>query len=463
MTARDSRRHSTAPSGVEGRNSEELFPPHDIAAERAVLASMMLSGDAAAKAVEDLRGDEFYSRQHGTLFRCFYRLYSDGKPLDANVVRDDLEKHGEIEDVGGMEFILELFDEVASGANIASYTAIVKERCLRRRILESATAAVRDVYNPVIPTADVLNTVEQQIYDLSFDPDRVAMRSLEGIIKDVLENVTRLYESPVYVTGLPTGFKDLDKLTGGLQPGEFTIVAGRPSMGKTTFALNLVQHMCVTEVIPAVFFSLEMTADQLGLNLLCCHCHVDGNRVRTGHLSAEDHGALITEGGPALYDAPLHIDDSPELTITEIRGRARRYIRQHSAKVVFIDYIQFVKGASGLDSREQQVADISRGLKGLAKDLGVPVVALSQLNRNPEGRVDKRPMLSDLRESGSIEQDADVVMLLHRHDYYDPDDHPGELEIIIAKNRNGPTGNVTLAYMRNQMRMEDITHGVLAE
>jgi replicative DNA helicase len=424
---------------------------------------MILSGDAAAHAVEELRAEEFYSPQHRKIFSCFLRLYSDGKPLDTVTVKDDLEKHGEIDDVGGIQFLVSLLDDASTGANIASYISIVKERNIRRRILEAATAVVRESYDPTVITDDLLNKAEQSIYDIAAQPDRVSIKPLQSIVKEVLENVSRLYESPVYVTGLPTGFKDLDKLTGGMHKGEFIIIAGRPSMGKTTFALNLVEHLCVKESVPAVFFSLEMTADQLSLNLLCCHCHVDGMRVRTGHLSAGDHDNLITQGGPALYEAPLHIDDSPELTIPEIRARARRYVRQHNAQILFIDYIQFVKGSSGLDSREQQVADISRGLKSLAKDLRIPVVALSQLNRNPEGRNDKRPMLSDLRESGSIEQDADVVMLLHRPDYYDPQDRPNELEVIIAKNRNGPTGNLSLAYIRNEMRMEDLLQGVAAE
>ena len=463
MAARAGRERSASPSGMDSRRPEDLFPPHDINAERAVLASMILSGDAAAHAVEELRAEEFYSPQHRKLFSCFMRLYSDGKPLDTVTVKDDLEKQGELDDVGGIQFLMSLLDDASTGANIASYIAIVKERSIRRRVLEAATSVVREAYDPTVITDDLLNKAEQSIYDIAAQPDRVSIRSLPNIVKDVLENVSHLYENPVLVTGLPTGFKDLDKLTGGLHKGEFVIVAGRPSMGKTTFALNLVEHLCVKENIPAVFFSLEMTADQLSLNLLCCHCHVDGIRVRTGHLSAQDHDSLITVGGPALYEAPLHIDDSPELTIAEIRARARRYVRQHNAQILFIDYIQFVKGASSFDSREQQVADISRGLKSLAKDLRIPVVALSQLNRNPEARIGGRPMLSDLRESGSIEQDADVVMLLHRPDYYDENDRPGILEVNIAKNRNGPTNKVELAYIRNEMRMEDLMQGVAAE
>jgi len=426
---------------------------YDIVAERALLASVMISGNAAATAMDEITGEEFYDPQNGTLFRCLKKLYSDGLPLDVNIIHSHLTKAKANITI---EFLLELMDEVASGANVIHYIEIVRDHYTRRKLQSVAEETLRRLVDPAEATQSIVADTERSVYDIALDPAKVIVRPLGGLVRDAVGKVSKLYENPVYVTGLPTGFVGLDKITGGLHPGEFIIVAGRPSMGKTTFALNMARHICVENLVPGVFFSLEMTADQLGLNLLCCHCGVDSAAARTGHLSSAAYNSLLNEGGPSLYDSPLYVDDSPELTITSIRARARRYIRQYKAKVIFLDYIQFVRGAARIDSREQQVADISRGLKGLAKDLGVPVVALSQLNRNSEARSDKRPLLSDLRESGSIEQDADMVMLLHRPDYYDSFDRPNEIDITVAKNRNGPTGKVTLAYLRHKMRMSNL-------
>lgn len=453
------RKRNTGAGGSPGMGLND-FPPHDLDAERALLGSMLLAQDALGLAVEQIKQDDFYDTRHRAVYRVLAKLFDAGSVLDPIIIKRQIEELGLEKETGGMDYVAALLQEVPSAANVRNYVEIVKERSTRRRVLEAATGVGRLVYDPTCPTEDVLDRAEQSFYEIADEEKSGATRHISEVIREVTLYLEKLHNEPVYVTGLPSGFVDLDKLTAGFQPGEFIVIAGRPSMGKTTFALNIVRHMSLEETagerMPVLFFSLEMTAEQLAQNLLCSYSKVDASLLRIGRTSKEDYERMIDIKAAELYEAPVFIDDQPGLTLSEIRSRARRYSRREGIRAVFVDYLQLARQPF-IESREQQVAEISKGLKGLAKDLRIPVIALSQLNRNPDVRPDKRPALSDLRESGSIEQDADVVVLLHRPDYYDATARPGELDVDVAKNRNGPTGMIVLQYARNLMRMESYT------
>lgn len=441
----------------EENDRDFKFPPHDTAAERAVLASMMLSGDALVAAIESLQSEEFYADVHKTLFRCFKRLYAFGKPIEVVTIKDELEKNGNLDKIGGMNFLVELFNDVASGANIESYITIIKERCVRRRVLETAMATIRDVYNPVVPTNELLDRAGQAIFNISMDKNQRRDITIATAMKTIVETAVQRKETPSVFMGIGTGFTKLDSRVGGFRNGELIILAARPGNGKTTMALNIVKNACVGQAIPALMFSLEMTKEQLLWKLAGAIGHCDTVRAQTGWIGDVELDRFINVAAPKVYDAPFFVDDDPNLTIVDIQTRARAYIQKHNLKFIVVDYIQYVK-TPNQSKRYIEVGEIGKGLKSLAKLFDMPIIALSQIRR-PEGtKTISEPMLSDLRESGDLEQDADVVIFLHPEQQQQEGGNSSrgeELNAIIAKNRNGATGRCKLTFFKSESRIEN--------
>jgi len=450
-------------NGVRGQASAAKSPvettaaltsrmmPESLAAEAAVIGSMIIDPACIGQVVEMLNRDSFYRIEHQLIYDAVIALYEKnrGEGIDGVLLRDELERRKQLEQAGGVEYLGKVLNSVPSSANVAYYAGIVKDKQLLRELIQSATEILNDAYDPTGESIQKLDEAEQRIFAIT--DKRTSGQAFA--IKDL---VTRAYEliekrDGKHVTGLATGFVTLDHLTCGLQNGEMIVIAGRPSMGKTALALNIAENLGVVEKTPVGIFSLEMGQQQLAERFLCSVSQVESQLVRKGMLSTDHHRRLIDACG-ILSAAPIYIDDTSTLTPLELRAKARRLKSQHAIRCVIIDYLQLMHlGTSRVESRQQEITTISRYLKALARELNIPVVVLSQLNRSPEGREDHLPRMSDLRESGSIEQDADVVMLLHREDYY----HGGEKDyepnraakLIIAKQRNGPTGTVDLTFM----------------
>ncbi|MHC4738457.1 MAG: replicative DNA helicase [Planctomycetota bacterium] len=444
-------------SGLAGRSM-----PESLAAEAAVLGSMLIDPGCISQVVELVKAEAFYRIEHQMMFEAIIGLYEKnrGEGLDAVLLRDELEKRKQLEEVGGAEYIAKVLESVPSSANVMYYANIVKDKQLLREIIVAAGEILDEAYDEAGETSQKLDEAERKIF-------AVTDKNISGTasaLKDLVLSAYELIEKRKggHVTGLATGYYELDELTCGLQNGEMIIVAGRPSMGKTSLALNVAEHIGVAEKIPVAIFSLEMGKQQLAERFLCSKSEIDAQLVRKGMLNTEDYQKLVEICG-SLSEAPIYIDDSAGLTPLALRAKARRLNSQHDIRCIIVDYLQLMSlGVGRIESRQQEITAISRYLKALARELNIPVVVLSQLNRSPEGREGHRPRMSDLRESGSIEQDADVVMLLHREDYY----HRGEkeyqpnnkAEIIIAKQRNGPTGLVQLMFKEQFTRFENISH-----
>ena len=452
---------AAAVGGRSSQNASYRHMPESLAAEAAVLGSMIVDPECINEVVEHLEAAAFYRLEHQMIFDAVVALYEKnrGEGLDAVLLRDELEKRKQLEQVGGVDYIAKVMESVPSSANVTYYARIVKDKMLLREIINAASAILNDAYSQDGETNETLDEAERRIFE-------VTDRNISGTASLVKDLVSRAYEliekrEGSHVTGLATGYYELDDLTCGLQSGEMIIVAGRPSMGKTSLALNIAEHLGVVEKIPVGVFSLEMGKQQLAERFLCSIGEVDSQKVRKGMLSTEDYETLKAASGE-LYDAPIYIDDSASLTPLELRAKARRLKSQHRIRCIIVDYLQLMHLGGRVESRQQEITTISRYIKALARELNVPVVVLSQLNRSPEGREGHRPRMSDLRESGSIEQDADVVMLLHREDYY----HRGEkdyepnnrAELIIAKQRNGPTDTVQLVFREKYTRFENASH-----
>jgi replicative DNA helicase len=425
--------------------------PQDITAERAILSSMLLSGDAVARATEALTGQEFYFPAHRHVFASIQNLCVKGKPVDLVGVKFDLERHSHLDEVGGEEFLLSLWDGAASSANIAAYIEVVKNRHIRRSVIEAASRIVREGYDPTIETLDLLNRAGAAIMGIEISKNTTGAVELATVVRRLLDRIATARDHPGLL-GLATGYHDLDTHIGGFMLGEFIILAARPSIGKTTLACNMAQRIA-RRGVPVGILSLEASADQIAMTMLSAVSHTDGRKVLSGCASKDVTDTLLTQDGPALYDLPIVLDDNT-MTITDLIMRLRRYQHRYHFGVVFIDYLQLIAPAHHERNREQEVAQVSRLLKTTAKDLHIPIVVLSQLNRQPEQRKDKQPSLADIRDSGMVEADADVVLLLHRPDYYDPNDHPGLLQIHVAKNRYGPTGLVDLSFIKSENRIE---------
>jgi len=433
------------------------IPPQALEAERAVIGSMMLEGEAAGKALEILDEANFYREAHRKLFRAMTVLFEQGEPIDQVTVAQELSNKGQLEEVGGAYEISKLIDDIPSAANMEYYAKIVLEKSVARQIINVATHAISSAYDQSEDVYELLDRTENEIFRLSDRRLKGGFQSIEPIMSKTMETIESFHSMKGGVTGVPTGFADLDEKTSGLQKSDLVIIAGRPSMGKTAFALNIARHAAVEEGIPVGIFSLEMASHQLAMRLLCSEARVSSHLLRTGKLPKALYSNLSRVVGK-LAAAPIFIDDTPSLPILELRAKARRLKSEQNIGLVMVDYMQLMRGPRSAESRQQEISEISRALKALSKELDIPVVALSQLSRAVESRGgEKRPMLSDLRESGAIEQDADVVMFVYRAEHYERDnpDLENKAEIIIGKQRNGPVGTVHLTFIKDYAKFED--------
>jgi replicative DNA helicase len=436
-------------------------PPQSLEAEESVLGGILLDNTAIDRAIEVLTPEDFYRESHRRVFRGMLELSERGEPADIITLSEVLRARGELADIGGVTYLAELTERVPTAANILQYARIVKEKAILRGLIAAATDIASRGYEANQDVEELLDSAEQRIFAISEGRIRPAFYRMGEVIMETLKTVERLHAHKQLVTGVPTGFDDLDRLTAGLQPAELIILAGRPGMGKTALALNMAQHAALSQGKHGIaVFSLEMAKEQLVLRMLCAQARVDSAKVRGGFLSDRDFERLAI-AAQQLGDAPIYIDDSPGLSVLELRAKARRLKRDQSINLsmVIVDYLQLMRGLGPTDSREQEISQISRSLKNLAKELNVPVVALSQLNRQVEQRAERRPLLADLRESGAIEQDADVVAFVFREEAYHPENEEvrGIAEVIVAKQRNGPVGSIKLSFRSEYTRFENYT------
>ena len=430
----------------------ERVPPHNVEAEESVLGSMLLSKDAIAEVLELLREDDFYRPAHRTVFRSVLELYGHGDAVDAVTVQEELRRNGALADIGGAPFLHTLVASVPTAANAGYYARIVKEAGVLRRLIDVGTQIVQLGFETPQDTERAVDIAESLVYQVAQGRVTEDYHSLRDVLTGTLEAIERLHEDHREITGVPTGFPDLDRLTSGLQPANLVIVAARPAVGKSTLGLDVARHAAVKAGVPTVVFSLEMSKTELVQRLMCAECTVDMQRLRTGRMEESDWTRLTRSLGK-LADAPLFIDDSPGTTMMEIRAKCRRLKQRHGLGLVVVDYLQLMQPSKRFENRQQEVSEISRSLKLLAKELEVPVIAISQLSRQTEARSDRRPMLSDLRESGALEQDSDVVLFIYRDELYDPESpRKGEADLILAKHRNGPTDTVTVTFQGQYSR-----------
>ena len=432
-------------------------PPHDEDAEQAVLGSMLTDNDAVMAAVEVLKEDAFYREDNKIIYQAILNLYSKSEPIDIITLKDELESMGKFEQVGGFEYLASLPDKVPTTANVQKYIKIVEEKSVLRNLIKTANEIIELGYNPTEDVEDIMDGAEKKIFDIMQSKNTKSYTPIKDVLVDSFTNLEKLYNQKQHVTGVPTQFYDLDDKTAGLHGSELILVAARPAMGKTAFALNIATNAALRANVPVAIFSLEMSKDQLVNRMLCSEAMVDSNKVRTGKLDEEDWTKLAEAIGP-LSEAGVYIDDTPGISVMEIRTKCRKLKMEKNIGLVVIDYLQLISGSNKRNgSREQEISEISRSLKVLAKELNVPVIALSQLSRAVEQRDDHRPMLSDLRESGAIEQDADIVMFLYRDDYYNKESAEKDIaEVIIAKQRGGSTGTVKLYWMGNYTKFVNI-------
>lgn len=434
----------------------DRVPPHNHDAEQSVLGAIFLDPQALITAAEVLIPEDFYRIAHQKIFQTFLTLSDKGQPIDSVSVAEDLMARKELEDVGGLPYITEIAKAVPTAANVAHYAKIVEEKSLLRRLIRVATQIVEDGYTREDEIEALLSEAEKNMMEVSNRKNAGDFQHIQDVLVDTYDNIERLHTQQGEVTGIPTGFTDLDRVTAGFQRNDLIIVAARPSVGKTAFALNIAQNVATKTTENVAIFSLEMGADQLVSRMLCAEGNIDAQVLRTGALQAKDWEKLTLAMG-SLSNAGIFIDDSSGIRVNEIRSKCRRLQQEHGLGMIIIDYLQLIQGSGNSgESRQQEVSEISRSLKGLARELKVPVIALSQLSRSVEQRQDKRPMMSDLRESGSIEQDADIVSFLYREDYYDKESENNMIEIIIAKQRNGPTGTVSLAFKKEYNKFVNV-------
>ena len=448
---------STEKTGPEGR-----VPPQAVDLEAAVLGAMLLEKEAIAKAIEVLDDTAFYRPAHQLIFRAMERLFEKGEPVDVLTLIEELRRGGDLEKAGGEYAVTELTTKVTTGANVEYHAHIVLERALMRQLIASSSEVINRAYTETEDALDLLDEAEQRIFKISEQRMRKSFVSMNAAVHSTMEMLESIHGKHSGITGVPSGFTELDNYTGGFQKSDLIIIAGRPSQGKTALVLSIARNASVLHNIPVGFFSLEMSTQQLVMRLICAEARVDAHSVRTGRLPEDEWRKLSTSVG-RLYKAKIFIDDTPALGVLELRAKARRLKAEQNIGMIVLDYLQLMQGPRNIQSREQEISTISRSLKALSKELEVPVVALSQLNRAVEARSDKRPMLADLRESGAIEQDADVVVFVHRPEMFgidkDEDGEPTEglAELILGKQRNGPTGKVKLAFVKQYARFENLT------
>lgn len=439
-------------------------PPYSLEAEVSVLGGMLIDNDAVARAIEIVPSDSmFYREANRRVFRAMVSLFERGEVVDVVTLNEKLKNTSELEAAGGASYLAELLDAVPTAANIDYHARIVRDKALLRRLIDAASDIIRDVYDQgELKVEEVLDQAEQRVFQVAETHDRGGFERIKELLWPAMEHIDKLQESPGGITGVPTGFRDLDRMTTGLQNGDLVIVAGRPSMGKTSLALNVALSAAIQHATKVAIFSLEMSKEQLVLRFLCAEGRVDAQKLRGGRMSPEEYERLGKAAG-LLNTAPLWIDDSPGSTVLEMRAKARRLKSEGNLELLIVDYMQLMAGSGRTESRVQEVSEISRGLKALARELEVPVIAISQLSRAPEQRTDRRPQLSDLRDSGSIEQDADLVMFLYRPEYYfgvidsDGKSLEGEAELNVGKQRNGPTGPVKLYFHKAYTRFDSRT------
>ncbi len=432
-------------------------PPHDIEAEQAVIGSMLTDSDAVTSAIEVLKSEDFYREDNKEIYEAILNLYNRSEPIDIITVKAELESMGKFEKVGGLEYLAELPDKVPTTANAMKYIKIVEEKSTLRRLIKTANEIIELGYSPTEEVDDIMEGAEKKIFNIMQEKNQKGYSPLKDVLVESFTKLEELYNRKQHITGVPSGFIELDYRTAGFHGSDLVLIAARPAMGKTAFALNIATYAAVKANIPVAVFSLEMSKEQLVNRILCSEAMVDSNKVRTGKLEEDDWTKLAEAIGP-LSEAEMYIDDTPGINIMEIRAKCRKLKLEKNIGLVVIDYLQLIQGTNKRGgSREQEISEISRSLKILAKELNIPVIALSQLSRAAEQRPDHRPMLSDLRESGAIEQDADIVMFLYRDDYYNEDSEKKNIaEVIIAKHRGGSTGTVELLWLGNYTKFVNI-------
>jgi replicative DNA helicase len=441
-------------------------PPHSIEAESSVLGGLLLDNGAWDRVGDLLIDNDFYRHEHKLIYAAIGALVNASKPADVITVNEQLQNQGKADEMGGLGYLNSLAQYVPSASNIRRYAEIVRERSILRKLVSASDEIATNAFNPQGKAIDrILDEAEQKIFNIGEEGSRMkqGFQSMDTLVVELLDRVQEMANNPNDITGVPTGFYDLDRMTSGLQPGDMVVLAARPSMGKTAFAINIAEHVALNEGLPVAVFSMEMGASQLAVRVVGSIGRIDQGHLRTGKLN-DDEWPRLTEAIEKLRTVSLHIDETPGLTSSELRANARRLARQcGKLGLIVVDYLQLMSGSGGAggDNRATELGEISRGLKMLAKELQCPVIALSQLNRSVEQRTDKRPMMSDLRESGAIEQDADIIMFIYRDDYYNKDSkEPGVAEIIIGKQRNGPTGTVKLTFLKNLTRFESLASGL---
>jgi len=432
-------------------------PPHDLEAEQAVIGSMLTDKEAVISAIEILKEEDFYREDNKAIYKAILNLYNRAEPIDIITLKSELASLGQLDAVGGLEYLAELPERVPTTANVDKYIKIVEEKSILRTLIRTANELITLGYDPTQEVEEIMDGAEKRIFNVMQKRNQKGYASIKDILVDSFAQLEELYNRKEHITGVPTGFSDLDYKTAGLHNSDLILVAARPAMGKSAFALNIATNAAVRANVPVAIFSLEMSKEQMGNRILSSEAMVDSNKVRTGKIEDDDWTKLAAASGE-LSEAQIFIDDTPGISIMEIRAKCRKMKLEKNIGLVVIDYLQLVQGSSKKNgSREQEIAEISRSLKILAKEINVPVIALSQLSRAPEQRPDHRPMLSDLRESGSIEQDADIVMFLYRDDYYNEDSEKKNIaEVIIAKHRSGSTGTVELLWLGNYTKFANI-------
>jgi replicative DNA helicase len=447
--------HGRSPKGDAGVLTDRL-PPQNLEAEQGVLGSVLLDNDVLHDVVPLLKVEDFYRDTHQILYRTIRDLYDLGKAIDIITLAEELARRDQFKAIGGDETLAQIVNCVPHAANARYYADIVRQKSISRDLIECANEILRDGYSNNFTAEQLLETAEQRVFNIAEDQTKGDTIELKDVLQNAMERIGLRAESKHPITGVGTGYFELDDITAGLQPEQLVILAARPSMGKTALALNICEHAAVDLKIPVLFVSLEMGQMELAERILCSRSKVDGHKLRTGQGIGPKELTMLGNGFQALRLAPLFIDDTPSRNMLQITANARRLKLRQNLGLIVVDYIQLVDSEESRDSRQEQIAKISRRLKGLARQLKVPVIALSQLNRAVENREDRRPRMADLRESGAIEQDADLVLLLHRPEYYDPNDQPGIAELIIAKNRSGATGTVKLTFLKHLTRFENL-------
>lgn len=437
-------------------HQEVKVPPQNVDAEKSVLGSMLIDEEAIGLAVEILDEVWFYDDAHRKIYKAVVDLFNNHKNVDLITLSDKLKNDGLLEQIGGVTYLSMIIDFVPTSANVQHYARIVKEKGILRKLIKSSTEIISNSYEATGNIEDVVDTAEKLIFEVADLKHKQQSVHVKDLVKDSIENLDRLYQRKEHVTGVPTGYEKFDHMTSGLQPADLIVLAGRPSMGKSALAVSIAERVGIDSKQGVAIFSLEMSKEQLVQRMLCSQARVDAHKVRSGFLSPSDWPKLTAAAGK-LSASHIFIDDTPAISALELRAKARRLKANHDIQLIVLDYLQLMRGTTKTDSRQQEISEISRSIKALARELSVPIIALSQLSRAVESRQDHRPQLSDLRESGAIEQDADVVILLMREEYYNPtEENRGVADVIIAKQRNGPVGTIKLSFVKQYMRFENL-------